>query len=358
MESDPSPPERILIMRLRGIGDVVLTLPLLDNLRLAFPQAQIDYLTEPPSAPLLQNHPALQEVLVLAHKSWKRLAPLEQARSHWSFVRALRGRRYDWVIDLFGNPRTALLVLLSGARRRIGFNFRGRRHAYNVIVEPRGDRLHAIEFNLDVLRALRVPILTDTLSLPIANDAAAFVGRFWLQHALDSSPMVIGINAFGGWYTKRWPLPAFAELGTRLQRESNAKIVLLWGPGEREEVNQLAGMMKTPPLLAPETTLPQLAALLARMDLLVANDSGPMHLSAAVSTPVVAIFGPTRPDLQGPWGAGHTVVLKSGLPCLGCNGLTCKIQTHDCMQQLPVDQVFQAMQKRLKEILSAKSPMP
>lgn len=342
-------------MRLRGMGDVILTAPLLDNLRSAFPQAEIDYLTEPPSAPLLQNHPALHEVIVFTHQGWKKLPPLGHARAYWQFVQHVRARRYDWVIDLFGNPRTAVLTLLSGAPRRIGFNFRGRRHAYNCIVEPRGDRLHAVEFNLDVLRALSVPIITHKPALPIANDAAAFIEHFWQEQQLESYSSVIGFNAFGGWYTKRWPMPAFAELGDRLQKECGARVILLWGPGEWEEANQIAGLMKISPVLAPTTTLPQLAALLARMDLLVANDSGPMHLAAAVSTPVVAIFGPTRPDLQGPWGDGHKIVLKAGLPCLGCNGLTCRIVTHDCMLKLPVDQVFAAVESSLREISSTKS---
>ena len=112
----------------------------------------------------------------------------------------------------------------------------------------------------------------------------------------------------------------------------------------------MATMMQTTPLIAPPTSLNDLTALLARVHLLVANDSGPMHLAAALQTPVVAIFGPTRPNLQGPWGEGHVVVTKEGLPCLGCNGLTCKIVTHDCMQQLAVENVFIAVRKRLAAI--------
>ena len=351
----PTSPAKILLIRLRGIGDVVLTMPLLDNLRAAFPQAQIDYLTEPPSAPLLQHHPALNETLIFEHKNWKKLPLRAQAQAYWHFIQKVRAQRYDWVIDLFGNPRTAVLAWMSAARRRIGFNFRGRKFAYNFRVEPRGNVLHAVEFNLEVLRALSVPVLSRKLSLPIANEAAAFAAQFWQRERLEAYPFVIGFNAFGGWYTKRWPLAAFAELGERLQQDCSAKIILLWGPGEWEEVNQLAGMMKIPPLLAPATTLPQLTALLARMDLLVANDSGPMHLAAAVATPVVAIFGPTRPDLQGPWGEGHKIVLKAGLPCLGCNGLTCKIETHDCMLQLPAVQVFEAARASLKGIAAAKA---
>ena len=343
-------------MRLRGVGDVILTTPVLENLRAAFPRARIDYLTEPPSAPLLQAHPALNEVLVLDHKKWGTLPPVAQARAYGNFVRTLRARHYDWVIDLFGNPRTAVLALLSGARRRIGFDFRGRKLAYHLRVQPRGDRLHAVEFNLDVLRALAVPIRTTALTLPVGHGEAAFAVQFWREQHLHSYAAVIAFNAFGGWYTKRWALTAFAELGDLLQKECGAKIILLWGPGEWEEVQALAGMMKGAPVLAPATTLPQLTALLARADLLVANDSGPMHLAAAVATPVVAIFGPTRPDLQGPWGTGHQIVSLSGLSCLGCNGLTCKIETHDCMLKLSVGQVFAAVRRSLQELSSASRP--
>lgn len=337
-------PKKILVMRLRGIGDVILSTPVLDNLHRAFPRAEIDYLTEPPSAPLLQNHPVVKRVHVLAHRSWQKLPWREQLRANWNFVRELRAQKYDMVIDLFGNPRTALLTHLTRAPLRVGFRFRVRRFAYNRVVTPRGDQLHAVEFNLDVLRALHVPIVTTRLNVVV--EPSAGIDAFWREHELESHGRVIAFNAFGGWYTKRWPLAAFAKLGDRLQRELNAKVILLWGPNEWEEVNQMAGMMQTRALIAPQTDLPALAALLARVHLLVANDSGPMHLAAALQTPVVAIFGPTRPHLQGPWGEGHVIVTKEGLPCLGCNGLTCKIVTHDCMQKLEVEEVFAKARKQ------------
>jgi ADP-heptose:LPS heptosyltransferase len=162
--------------------------------------------------------------------------------------------------------------------------------------------------------------------------------------------VVIGLNASGGWYTKRWPLKNFAQLGDRLHHELNAVVLLLWGPGELEEMKTMAQMMKAPSLLAPSTNLKQLAALLSRLTLLVSNDSGPLHLAAAMRTRVVGIYGPTRPDLQGPWGDGHETVVKAGLPCLGCNSVTCKIVTHDCMKQLEIEAVWQAVQRVLKKL--------
>jgi lipopolysaccharide heptosyltransferase III len=329
---------KILVIKLRAIGDVILATPVLENLWQAFPQAQIDFLTEKPCAPIVEGHPAIHEVLVLDRR---------QKGASRALVRQVRQRHYDAVFDLFGNPRSAVLTWLSGAPTRIGFLFRGRKYAYNLKVEPRGDRVHEVEFNLDALRALQIPIVTRQLHVAVNAESENFAAQFWRENNLEDR-LVIGLNASGGWYTKRWPLESFARLGDRLHRELNAVVLLLWGPGELEEVKTIAQMMQAPSLLAPSTSLKQLAALLSRLILLVSNDSGPLHLAAAMGTRVVGIYGPTRPDLQGPWGDGHATVVKAGLPCLGCNGVTCKIVTHDCMKQLEVEMVWQAVQRVLK----------
>ncbi|MDZ7363732.1 MAG: glycosyltransferase family 9 protein [candidate division KSB1 bacterium] len=330
-------PQKILVIKLRAIGDVILATPVLENLRLAFPRAHIDFLTEKMCAPIVTGHPALNEILILDR---------QQARAGWKLIRQVRARRYDLVLDLFGNPRSALLTRLSGAPQRVGFRFRVRRHAYNIQVEPRSDRVHEVEFNLDALRAMEIPVVTRRLFVAIDAESENFAARFWRENDLENR-LVIGVNASGGWYTKRWPLEAFAQLGGRLQRELNAAVLLLWGPGEHDDVKTITRLMPQPPLLAPPANLKQLAALLARLALLVSNDSGPLHLAAAMGTPVAGIYGPTRPDLQGPWGEGHAIAVKAGLACLGCNGVTCKIVTHDCMKKLPVEAVWEAVQKCL-----------
>jgi heptosyltransferase-3 len=325
---------KILVIKLRAIGDVILATPVLENLRQAFPLAQVDFLTEKPCAPIVEGHPAVHEVLVLDRK---------QKGASRALVRQVRQRRYDAVFDLFGNPRSAVLTWLSGAPTRVGFMFRGRKYAYNLKVEPRGDRVHEVEFNLDALRALQIPIVSRKLHVAVDAESENFAAQFWRGHKLQDRP-VIGLNASGGWYTKRWPLENFARLGDRLHRELNAVVLLLWGPGELEEVKTIAQRMQAPSLLAPPANLKQLAALLSRLTLLISNDSGPLHLAAATGTRVVGLYGPTRPDLQGPWGDGHETVVKTGLPCLGCNGVTCRIVTHDCMKKLEVEAVWEAAQ--------------
>jgi len=330
--------KKILVIKLRAIGDVILATPVVENLRRAFPQAQIDFLTEKMCAPIVAGHPALHEILILDR---------QQAGASRQLIQQIRQRQYDMVIDLFGNPRSAVLTLLSGAARRVGFRFRVRQYAYNLKVEARGDRVHEVEFNLDALRALKIPIVTRKLFVAVDEASENFATQFWRENGLEDR-RVIGLNASGGWYTKRWPLENFAQLGDRLRRELNAVVLLLWGPGEYEDVTFMAQTMRAPALLAPATNLKQLAALLARLTMLVSNDSGPLHLAAAMGTPVVGIYGSTRPDLQGPWGEGHEIVVKTGLPCLGCNGVTCKIVTHDCMKQLEVEKVWEAVQRCLQ----------
>jgi len=335
------------VIKLRALGDVIMATPVLENLRQAFPSATIEFLTETACAPVVHRHPALDEVIVLDRQGWRRLPLLDRVRANLEFIRRLRRKRYDLVIDLFGNPRSALLTLLSGAKTRVGYRFRFRRFAYNRIVVPRGDRVHEVEFNLDAVRALGVPVVTTDLRVATEPNSATQVQDFWQSQALASRRYVIGLNASGGWYTKRWPLQHFAELGDQLQQSLEAQVVLIWGPGEIEDAREIANRMHTKPLLAPATDVNALAILLARLDLLVSNDSGPLHLAVAMKTPVVGFYGPTRPELQGPWGERHEVAFHAGLPCLGCNGVSCNIGTHDCMQNLSVGTVMRAVQNCL-----------
>jgi lipopolysaccharide heptosyltransferase II len=332
--------QKILVIKLRAIGDVILATPVLENLRQALPSAQIDFLTEKMCVPIVADHPAINEILIFDRN---------QPGASRKLIQQVRRRRYEVVLDLFGNPRSAVLTWLSGAPRRVGFRFRVRQHAYNLKVVPRGDRVHEVEFNLDALRALEIPIATRKLFVAVDEASENFAAQFWRENGLENR-CVIGLNASGGWYTKRWPLEFFAQLGDRLQRELNAVVLLLWGPGEYDDVKTIAQMMRQSALLAPATNLKQLAALLSRLTLLVSNDSGPLHLAAAMGTRVIGIYGPTRPDLQGPWGEGHEVVVKAGLPCLACNGVTCKIVTHDCMKQLEVEKVWEAAQRLIGKI--------
>jgi ADP-heptose:LPS heptosyltransferase len=164
--------------------------------------------------------------------------------------------------------------------------------------------------------------------------------------AIAAGKKIVCLNPGGGWYTKRWGLQRFAELGDRLIDQLGVAILLAWGPGEERDVHDVASRMKHPVVIPPPTSLLELAALLRRCALMITNDSGPMHLATAVGTPVIGIYGPTNPVLQGPYGSQNVVVRREGLSCLGCNRTTCDIGLL-CMAELGVTPVAEQAQRIL-----------
>lgn len=333
MSVDRETVHKILVIKLRAVGDVVLSTLVLPNLHAAFPASTIDFLTEKPSVDVLRLHPAVDRTLVYDRRTMSGLA----------LIRMVRREKYDLVIDLFGNPRTALVTRVSGAHRRVGYRFRGRSYAYTHVVTPRGGEVHNSQFNLDALESIGVPIVDRTLRFFYGTGDVTYVQQFLADAQLDHAAFV-GINAGGGWYTKRWHLKQFASLADRIHKQFGWTVVLPWGPGQRDEVETIARQMHSTPFVPPATSLSQLAALLARCAYVVSNDSGPMHIATAVNTPVLGIFGPTRPELQGPYGTNNLTVRKESLDCLGCNLTSCPIG-NPCMNELSVDDVFTAFER-------------
>jgi lipopolysaccharide heptosyltransferase II len=341
MQIDFSTIHNILVIKLRAIGDVVLSTIATKNLRLAFPHARIDFLTEPPSRDVLEGNPFINEVIVFDKKTM----------SSPKFLFSMRKRKYDLVIDLFCNPRSAFMTRISGARYRLGYGFRGRRYAYNIHVAWRGE-LHNTEFNLDPLRAIGVEIHDRHLYFPLRADDEDYADTVLSQNNLHSARSASGtggivcLNPNGGWETKRWPLSHFAQLADELVGRFGATILLIWGGSrERENVEAVRSLMKQSAVILPHMSLKQLGAILKRCALVVSNDSGPMHIAAAVGTPTLGIYGPTNPRAQGPYGEKTAWVVKEGLSCLGCN-LTknCPIG-NVCMTQLEVSDVLNAVER-------------
>ncbi len=334
---DRSQVQKILVIKLRAVGDVLLSTIVTKNLRLAFPSSRIEYLTEPPSVDLLKTNPFIDDVMVYDRSRMSGLG----------LIQRVRGKEFDLVIDLFGNPRTALITRLSGARYRVGFRFRGRSYAYNIPVPPRGGDVHNTQFNLDAIEAIGVDIQDRNIYFHVTPNDDEVVGAVLKSEGL-AGKFIAGINAGGGWYTKRWGLERFARLADLLIEQHKASVILLWGPGQKSDVESIQSMMKHKAFIPPETTLLQLGALLKRCSILISNDSGPMHIAAAVGTPVVGIYGPTNPILQGPYGSRHVVVRNETLECLGCNFTRCPIG-HPCMRELSVDDVLNGVKRLLKE---------
>ncbi|MEO8512074.1 MAG: glycosyltransferase family 9 protein [Ignavibacteria bacterium] len=331
MHFDKSRVNKILVIKPGAIGDVLLSTPVIQNLRHNFPEAEINFLTQSYCREVLAGNPYLNRVLTY---------DIGKGDSSFCLIRNIHNQKYDLIIDLFGNPRTAVIVFNSDARYRVGYRFKWRSLAYNIKVKPRGGEVHNIEFNLDALRALNLEIVSDKPLFSLNGVHEEFANDFFRIKKLEGKK-VIGFNSSGTWPTKVWYPEKFGELGKKLG--SDSKILLFWGYGnEKETALKIKEMIGDNAILIPEVDLKYMAALIKKCQLFVTNDTGPMHVAWSIGANTAAIFGPTNSHLQGPLGDNSIIIKNEALSCLGCN-LTqiseCP-NSHKCMNELSVDHVY------------------
>jgi lipopolysaccharide heptosyltransferase II len=347
--------KRILVLRYRFIGDTILTVPFLRNLRRAEPDAYIAWVVAPGSAEVVKGIPYVDELIY-----WDPITIHADSRgthrtfaAKLAFLRELRRERFDKVYVLKRSLSSALMAFLTGARERIGFNTEGRGFLLTCRVPYRFDR-HEVENFLDVLRADGVPVVDDHLEAWLSDDERRFADRFFQEARVAPDDMVIGIHPFAANPPRAWHLDNFTELARLLQERYKAHILFFGGPKDTDMLPDIRAALVNPPLEAVgTTTLRETMALLARCRLLVCNDSGIMHLAASLQVPLVALFGPQSPGKFGPWGEGCRVVYNAFL-CSPCKQQFFKECTPsergrpECLEAITVDQVLSAL-KTLEE---------
>ncbi len=322
--------KKILLIKLRGIGDVILSTIVIDNLRKEFPQADIDFLTEAASRPALEFINEINEVLIFNRKS-----SFERFKLFFS----IRKKKYDLVLDLFSNPATAQITKLSGAKYRAGFPYKGRKYAYNLFGPAERDKFHAAELHLEFLKRIGIKASEKKLLFGLTSEDRKFAEDF-IKTNFPANEMICGISPSGGWPSKKCDPEKFAEIADSIVNKFNAKILIIWGPADKAEAEEIKSLMINESVFAPPTSIRQMAALIEECDILIANDSGPMHISTAVGTPTLSLHGPTDPKLQGPYGDKHEYLRLEDLHCIGCNLLECPFN-HECFRDLPVERVLE-----------------
>jgi lipopolysaccharide heptosyltransferase I len=338
-------PNSILIVKLSAIGDVVHSLPLLEVLRKNFPEARIDWLVEEEGSQIIEGHKDLDRVIVSHRKSWQKrflrvnqkAAVLKEIRE---FIGSLRTLQYDLVIDLQGLFKSGLLTGLSRGRRKIGFTGGGKEGSYLFLTERPHffdyDK-HALDRYLAAAESLSCTINSFKGEIPIRPIDKERVDRLLRHHSLDQEVMV-AINPVARWATKLWDEQNYAPLADKLQRELSCKVLFTGSKGDRPLIARIVERMETHPLnLAGEVNLKELAYLYTRCRLVISTDTGPMHIAAAMNTPVVALFGPTAPWRTGPYGRAHRVI-REELSCSPCFKKKCSHRS--CMSSITVDRVF------------------
>jgi lipopolysaccharide heptosyltransferase I len=337
------PATRIALIKPSALGDIVQTLPVLTAVRRRYPHARISWLVNRAYEGLLRGHPDLDEVLpfdrgATRHGLWR--ATVNYAR----FLRDFRARRFDLVIDLQGLLRSGVFAAASAAARRVGLGSarEGAVWFYTDVV-PVADfnAIHAVDRYWLVAEALGAGDGPKEFRLPIREPETQ-----WVEEALRDCPrpwLAFGVGS--RWVTKRWPPEHFAELARRAQ-EKFGGTVLFVGGGDEEPLGsqtggRLAGAWRN---FSGRTTLPQLTALLARADVMVANDTGPLHLAAALGRPIVAPYTCTRVALNGPFGQAARAV-ETRVACAGSYVKKCP--RLDCMTELTPDRLWPALESVL-----------
>ncbi|HEY3196780.1 MAG TPA: lipopolysaccharide heptosyltransferase II [Nitrospirales bacterium] len=325
----------ILLLKPSSLGDIVHALPTAAALRRRFPSAALTWLVKRQWAAVLEANPSIDRVL-----------PVDLTLAGWpEAVRAVRAGQFDLVVDLQGLLRSAILGWLSHAPTRIGFasGREGSPWFYTQKVGVPDPTIHAVDRYLLIARALGAPPQeSEQLQFPLAMDTAADKRLQQLVNSAGVSPGIplVAINAGARWPTKQWSPASFAQVADQLQKEG-IRVAVSGAPAETDAGRAVVRHMTTSPIdLVGKTNIKELIALLRRSCLLITNDSGPMHLAAALSTPVIALFGPTDPRRTGPYGAGH-VILRSGIPCSPCLSRRCvNPNALECLTSISSEQVF------------------
>ncbi|MEW6199729.1 MAG: lipopolysaccharide heptosyltransferase II [Planctomycetota bacterium] len=371
-------PRRILIIKPSSLGDIVHALPVLVLLRETWPQACIAWLAGTAFAPLLDGHPLLDEVIVFDRRRFGRLLQSRRILADFvCFVWRLRRRRFDLVIDLQGLVRSGFLAWASGARRRIGFA-EARELAplfYSQRVACPPDATHAVDKNWHLAGALvrrdgasggpsgdREGAVRDhpdprwkpdtgarpppRFPLGLRSGELAAARRLLAEAAGRPLDTFIALLPGARWESKRWPADRFATLIGRLHAEGLPPVVLLGGPDDRTLAEQIASACAAPVTnLVGRSTLRELSALLALSTLVICQDSGPMHIAAALDKPLVALFGPTSPARTGPYSPAARVI-SLPLECAPCYRRQCPLGHHACLKRLEIDAVLAAVRER------------
>jgi heptosyltransferase I len=305
---------KILIVKLSSLGDVVHALPVAATLRARQPGAHISWVVERREAVVLAGHPAVDEIIKVDIRGWRRHGGLRPAVAALRRLAArLSAARFDTVLDVQGLIKSGVLAGLTRAPLRIGFAARDCREPLSALFTNRRVARpvagHVVEHYLALLEPLGLgaPILE--FRLPSEPAAEAGADAFFAAAGLKPCDQVVVLNPGAGRPDKRWPVDRFHALARRLADESVARMMVVWGPGEEEAARAIAeGAGAGRIAVAPPTDLHQLIAVLRRASVVVAGDTGPLHLAAALGRPCVGIYGPTLPQRNGPYGAGHRVV--------------------------------------------------
>lgn len=336
---------------MKFIGDVVLTTPIIRSVRNALPDAYIAYLGEKSAVSLLEHNPNLNEIISF---DFSRPTILEQTRVAW----LLRQRKFDLAVDLFSNPRTALLTYLTGAKVRVGGERKGRGNLYTVQVRDDEKPKTAIEFHNQFICAAGIEPTSNKTEIFLSDDEKreARIYLQWLDHEnapLDLTKPIIGIHAGASWPAKMWLPERFGALADVFTAKLGGQVLLITGPKDQAAAHAVLKHSTANVKVISNLPLRQLSAIIDSCSVFIANDAGPMHIAAALGVPTIGLFGPGEENIWFPYSEadGHKA-LRKNVPCHPCHLDFCNREGDgymECMKLLSVEEVFTAVKQSLSK---------
>ena len=337
--------KRILVVNVNWLGDVIFSLPIFKALKQAYPGVKISCLALPRVKEILESSPWLDEVIVYDEKGVHR-NPFLKLR----LIGELRRKKFQIAFLLHRSWTRALLVFLAGIPQRVGYNTKGRGLFLTHKVIPLSNAQHRSDYYLNVLESYGIKVEDRVCELVVRTDAQKQVDQLLQRHGVIPGDFLIVVNPGGNWHLKRWPKENFALLINHLSNELKVKVIISGAEKDRELALEIARLSQVHPVvLAGQTQLLHLLALMKRANLVISADTGPLHLSNSVGTEAIGLFGPTKPEITGPRGEGKIKILHHDVGCNreACYFLACPDNV--CMQAVTVDEVIDAVHQMVRE---------
>ncbi len=324
--------EKILLIRLSSLGDIVLTTPAIRAIRSHHPTAYIAMLVAKQSADILHHNPHLNEIIL-----FDRLAKNKDTGEMYRILRILRAQKFSLSFDFQRKFRTELLMYLSGVTERVG------KGILSTIRVPESGNKHATEHYFDLLNAAGIPADNRQLEVFLHESERSKAGKLFKHEGIDDEDLTVGLFPGAGWKLREWMPERFAAIGDKLVTEFNAKVVIFGGPNDVDLVNHISNTMDECSYnFAGKLNIRELASCVEKCTLFISNDTGPMHIATAVNTPTVALFGPGNHIRFQPIGDIHTLI-RYEVPCSPCKQFTDKCKDNICMKGITVDVVWESI---------------
>jgi len=353
-------PQKILIINIFGIGDVLFTTPLISNLKRHWPKCLIGYIANGRTAILLENNPQVDKVFIYDRDEYQttyKQSKLQFFGKMRTALSEIKSERYDLAIDLSLNSSVSFLMRLIGIKERMGFNYRNRSPFLTRKINLSGyEGRHVVEYYLDILRELRVPVIDTALKIYPSEVEQKWADDICERFYLLPEDLTVAVVPGGGdsWgkdaHFKRWPVEKYAQLADKMIEKFSAKIILMGNHSEIDLCSYVSRKMRGSCYdLSGQTSLHQMATFLKRCKLAVVNDGGPLHVAVASGVKTVSIFGPVDENVYGPYPKAKHVVANKQISCRPCyrHFRMAACEHHHCINSLELEEVFRKVEQVL-----------